>query len=204
MMYTERIAIQDELHDNRRQIKEIRDRNGDLLKRLREIDERDMKDEVSYDGLNTLTNSLTEILGKMSDLIPSVSPSQIIEHIANQVDSDQVEVAAAKEKEPTNIEKAVQKAKLQSAPVGLMSKERAATIIKEIIGEFGIIKANKLEDEFYKRTGKKYVNFSEQIRKAMELSPMITKAGFGKYTLAENNSPSSPFNENKEEELVLS
>ena len=42
-MYTERMAIQDELHCNRQAIKELRDRNMDLLKRLRDIDERDMK-----------------------------------------------------------------------------------------------------------------------------------------------------------------
>lgn len=205
-MYTERQAIQDELHDNRRQIKELRDRNGDLLKRLREIDERDMKDNTSFDALNSLTESLTEIIGKMGDLIPHVPAQSIIEHIANQVDPGMVEAAAAKDPQPTKIEKQATQAKLHIQPNNKMiSKERTASTIKEIIGEFGVIKVSKLEQEFYKRTGRKYANFSEQIKQAMEISPMIEKAGFGKYKLKERNDDKPLFEIPEEnEDAVLS
>lgn len=211
-MYTERMAIQDELHDNRRQIQDLRERNGDLLKRLREIDERDMGDEVSYDGLNSLTTSLTEILGRLSELIPSVSPAAIIEHIANQVDSNIIiESTVKKEPEPTRMEQAVQASKLHMPTPKAISKEQTASIMKEIIGEFGTIKTSELEKEFYKRTGKKYANFSEQIRQAMDVSSMIERAGHGRYKLSKPSDPKEAYNNmvksldvEKEKDLVVS
>lgn len=187
-MFTERQAIQDELNDNRRMMMEMRSRNMDLIKRLREIDERDMKDDVSYDGLNTLTQSLTEILGKLTDLVPSVSPQDIINQAMEQIQTNEVklEVPGEEEKETTKIEAAAQKAKIESAPAPfLISKERQATVIKEIIAEFGVIRTKHIEEEFYKRTGRKYANFGEQLRNAMEITPSIIKAGRGRYTLSD-------------------
>lgn len=188
-MYTERMAIQDELHENRRQMQDLRDRNMDLLKRLREIDERDMKDEVSYDGLNSLTQSLTEILDKMSEIIPHISPAQIIEHVTKNIDTSQVEgVKEDPKPEPTPVEKAAQQNKIHSKDVSPpLSKERAASVIKDILMESGEIKLNKVEEEFYKRTGKKYANFNNKMSYAMEKYPSIEKVGFGKYKIKQEN-----------------
>ncbi|MFP5116122.1 hypothetical protein ACSU64_27830 [Bacillaceae bacterium C204] len=197
-MYTERQAIQDELHDNRRQVQELRERNADLLKRLREIDERDMKDEVSYDALNSLTTSLTEVIEKISDLIPFVPATAVIEHIANQMNEAGVEVTVENtETEPkTVVQEAVKQAaqddKLHKKPAQYFSAERTASVIKDIILETGRIKTRDLEAEFYKRTGKKYVNFSEQIRKAMEQFPSIERVGRGAYTVKKKNEKINP------------
>ncbi|MFP5109686.1 hypothetical protein ACSU6B_23450 [Neobacillus sp. C211] len=186
-MYTERQAIQDELHDNRRQITELRDRNGDLLKRLREIDERDMKDDVSYDALNSLTSSLTEVIDKISDLIPFVPATAVIEHIANQMnEAGQQVVVDNKEAEPQKVvqeavQKAAQEDKLHKQPEKYFSAERTCSVIFQIVQEKGRIKTKDLEAEFYKRTGKRYVNFSEQIRKAMEQFPSLERVGRGAY-----------------------
>lgn len=188
-MYTERQAIQDELHDNRRQVQELRERNADLLKRLREIDERDMKDEVSYDALNSLTTSLTEVIEKISDLIPFVPATAVIEHIANQMNEAGKEVIVENtETEPEKVVKeavkqAAQEDKLHRQPTQYFSAERTSSMIKDIILESGRIKTKDLEAEFYKRTGKKYVNFSEQIRKAMEQFPSIERVGRGAYKI---------------------
>lgn len=184
-MYTERMAIQDELHENRRQMQDLRDRNMDLLKRLREIDERDMKDEVSYDGLNSLTNSLTEILDKMSEIIPHISPAQIIEHVTKNIDTSQVEgVKEDPKPEPTPVEKAAQQEKIHSKPkTKYMSKERSASVIKEIIAESGEIKTKDIEKEFLNRTGRRYANFSEIVKNAMVKYPSIQRVGLGKYTV---------------------
>lgn len=208
-MYTERMAIQDELHDNRRQIQDLRDRNGDLLKRLREIDERDMKDELSYDGLNSLTQSLTEILDKMADIIPHISPAAIIEHVTKNVDTSQVEVKQEKKPEPTKVEQVAQESKLHSKKAEKVSTERAASIIKEIIADSGEMKAKEIEDEFYKRTGKKYANFTRLLTIAKEKYPSIQKAGFGRYKHSKkeekkNNMFNTSFKENKEIQTHIS
>jgi hypothetical protein len=197
-MYTERQAIQDELHDNRRQVQELRERNADLLKRLRDIDERDMKDDVSYDALNSLTSSLTEVIGKISDLIPFVPATAVIEHIANQMKENDIEVIKEdKAEQKTVVQEAVtqaaQEEKLHKQPEKYFSSERTSSVIKEIIQEKGRIKTKDLEAEFYKRTGKKYVNFSEQIRKAIEQFPSIERVGRGAYAAK---------NKNKEEQKI--
>jgi len=198
-MYTERQAIQDELHDNRRQVQELRERNADLLKRLRDIDERDMKDDVSYDALNSLTSSLTEVIGKISDLIPFVPATAVIEHIANQMSDNGIEVSKedSKTEQKTVVQEAVaqaaQEEKLHKKPEKYFSSERTSSVIKEIIQEKGRIKTKDLEAEFYKRTGKKYVNFSEQIRKAIEQFPSIERVGRGAYAAK---------NKNKEEQKI--
>lgn len=202
-MYTERQAIQDELHDNRRQITELRDRNGDLLKRLREIDERDMKDDVSYDALNALTSSLTEVIEKISDLIPFVPATAVIEHIANQMNDNGIEVSKEdiKTEQKTVVQEAVaqaaQEEKLHKQPEKYFSAERTSSVIQQIIQEKGRIKTKDLEAEFYKRTGKRYVNFSEQIRKAMEQFPSIERVGRGAYQVKNNKDEDTKLENNR-------
>lgn len=208
-MYTERQAIQDEMHDNRRQINLLRDRNQSLLSRLREIDERDMKDEVSYDALNTLTASLTEVIGKMGDIIPHIPVGAMIEHITKQVDTSIVEVAASSEevKKDTPVEKEKEQERIHSKPKkpGNMSIEKAGSIIKAILQEKGMLKSKILEDEFFARTGKRYSNFTTQLNKAMEKFPSIKKVGKGYYMVTKDAAMINSLNAgNKDQESFIS
>lgn len=199
-MYTERAAIEDELRDNRNSIKDLRDRNGELLKRLREIDERDMKDNTSFDALDSLTESLTEIIGRMGDLIPHVPVAAVIEHFSQKMDPNMVEEPSAAETAQTKVQEEAQMAKIQSKPMKTFSAEKTSSIIKEIIQEHGKIKTRILEKEFTARTGKKYANFNEQIRKAMDTFPSIQRVGKGAYMFEKKIDRIQPFDSIKETE----
>lgn len=201
-MYTERQAIQDELYSNRREIQSLRDRNGDLLKRLRELDERDFNDEISYDALSSLTESLKECIDKLAQLVPSVSALDVIKHIAEDVDPEQVILSksdikgkAAEEKQPRIIEEPkseteerIQKAAIEqkhnSAPnKQKLSSERVSSVIKEILEDWGSGKVKAIEKEFIKRTGVRFANFYEKMNKAAEAYPNIQKEGFGRWII---------------------
>ena len=69
------------------------------------------------------------------------------------------------------------------------SKERTASIIVDIISEKKVVKTSDIEEEFYKRTGRKFANFNEQIRQAMMKFPRIQRLGRGKYTLKKDDLP---------------
>jgi hypothetical protein len=180
--FTERNAIEDMIRANNNQIKDLRHENRDLLQRLREIDERDMNAETSLD----IVEHLTEAVGKLSDVIPHIPVQAMIEHVVEKQDvASQVDPAMFNDKpEKTVIEEAANEQKLNT-PVKqpLFSNEKAAGIIKEILMDFGDndVKAKKIENEFYKRTGKKYANFSAKLADAMDIYPNIIKAGKGYY-----------------------
>ena len=109
-MYTERQAIHDEMHFNRRMIQEYSDRNVDLLKRLRELDERDGVQEM------------------------------------------EVEEAPAPKKSE-------------------MSSDNTSAIVLEIMKEKKMAKTKEVEEEFFKRTGKRYVNFYHIMGAALKYCP---------------------------------
>lgn len=184
-MYTERDSLEDEIQFNRREIQSLRDRNMDLIKRLREIDERDMNDEISYDATKSVMNSLTEVVGKLSDLIPEVPVTKVIEHMASAADPEQI---IKEEPKPTPVQAALKEeqkkevATKKEAP-GKISRERVASIIKEILIENKEpVHFKDIEKEFYNRTGKKYVNFYEQIKFSSAIYPKLKKVSRGLYT----------------------
>lgn len=208
-MYTERQAIQDELYSNRREIQSLRDRNIDLLKRLRELDERDLNDDISYDALASLTESLKECIDKLAQLVPNVSALDVIKHIAEDVNPEQVILSKndiqGEEKQPRIVEepKSEMKARIQQAaieqknnslPRKKVSTERASSVIKEILEEWGSGKVKAIEKEFEKRTGVKYANFYEKMQRASEAFPNIQKEGMGTWVLKKN--------ENNNDQLV--
>lgn len=162
-MYTERQAIQDEMHFNRRMIQEHRDNNIELLKRLRELDERDMGDNVSYDGLKFLTEQLNETVGNIAQLIPKVSVSDVLTHVAKDVDKEQVikenDIVVPKEED------------LKKKKPEPLSRERTASLVVQIMAELKEAKIKIIEQEFYRRTGRKYVNFYEIMISTMKLFP---------------------------------
>jgi hypothetical protein len=183
-MYTERNAIEDLIRENRNHMKDLREQNMELMKRLRDLDERDMKTN-SFDIYNELTDSLTEVVSKLSELIPHVPVQQLIEHIQQNVDTSIVE-PAEKKPEPTPVQKAAQNQIIHMNPPKTISKERTASIIKSILEEAkGEVKTKQLEEEFYNRTGKKYANFNEQLKQSMKIYPSIEKAGHGRYKYVE-------------------
>ena len=209
-MYTERQAIQDELHSNRREIQSLRDRNMDLLKRLRDLDERDLNDDISYDALASLTESLKECIDKLSQLVPSVSALDVIKHITEDVNPGQIMVAKneisnnkavaaslespaiqqpriieeSKSETQIRIDQAVTEQKNNSIPTKQkLSIERSSSIIKEILEDLGTAKVKDIEKEFYKRTGAKYANFYEKMARASEIYPNIQKVSMGKWII---------------------
>ena len=109
-MYTERQAIHDEMHFNRRMIQEYSDRNVDLLKRLRELDERDGVQEMEVE-----------------------------------------ETPAPKKPE--------------------MSSDNTSAIILEIMKEKKMAKTKEVEEDFFNRTGKRYVNFYHVMAAALKYCP---------------------------------
>ena len=182
-MYTERQAIQDEIHEIRRETQVLRDRKADLLKRLREIDERDLKGPVSYDALNDLTEKLMQVIGDMSEIVPKVSAVEVMEHIAGKVDPEQIIL------EPENtiaaeVHKEAKQDKLHRARQPRMSQEKAASTVKEIIlSSEGPAKLQDIEKEFIERTGRKYNNFSTVVYRAMERYPDIKRVSTGVYDI---------------------
>lgn len=195
-MFTERQAIEDQIHDNKRTIRELREENTDLLKRLREIDERDMKSN-SIDLLDSLTNSLSEIIDRLSELIPHVPASAIIEHIKNTYDVESMVAKNDDAQEPTKVELAAQQEKIHLAIPKQISRERSLSIIKSIFETHGDeLQSKVLEEEFYNITGKRYNNFGTTMNSVMELCPYIKRIKRGLY-LYEKPTNYSGF-ENKE------
>ena len=206
-MYTERQAIQDDLQNIRRQIEALHEQKAAHFKRLRELDERDMGDKVSYDALNTLTEKMTEIVSKIAAIIPPVEVAQVIEHISKDIDKAQIIPAAnqdqAKEdNKATKIQEEIKKEKSYSRPLEKISRERTVSVIKEILIDKGEpMKAKALEKEFYKRTnGRQFANFYEQIKFAQTIFPGIQKVGRGTYIY---KTPHNTRLENKEAEEAV-
>lgn len=194
-MYTERQAIQDDLHNIRRQLEDLDKAKTALyeqkaahFKRLRELDERDMGNKVSYDALNSLTEKMTESVSKIAALIPPVEVAQVIEHISKDVNKDQI-IPVEKTDQPKEDKKAAQiqeeikKEISYTPPREKISRERTVSMIKEILIDNGEpMKAKALEKEFYKRTnGRQFANFYEQIKFAQTIFPGIQKVGRGTY-----------------------
>ena len=177
-MYTERQAIQDEMHFNRKMIQEYRDNNIELLKRLRELDERDIGDSVSYDGLKFLTEQQNETVRALAQLVPKVSVSDVLTHVAKDVDKEQVIV---QEEESSKIAPPPDKPKKGT----YMSKEKAASTILQILEEKKQARTKEIEIEFYNKTGRKFANFYEKLREALEMFPDKLKKKGGMYQYIE-------------------
>ena len=112
-MYTERQAIHDEMNFNRKMIQDYREHNVELLKRLRELDERDTLPEVKEEEPK-------EELKKRKTVTPS---------------------------------------------------ENSSALIREIMKEFKMAKSKEIEEEFYKRSGRRYVNFYNVMNAALKYCP---------------------------------
>ena len=177
-MYTERQAIHDEMHFQREMIQRCRDNNLELLKRLRELDERDMEDTISYDGLKLLTEQLNETVKHLAQLIPKVSVSDVLTHVSKDVNKEQVIPEEVKEENSS-----VMPLPLENKKVAPISREKAASTILQILEEKKNAKTKEIEQEFYRRTGKRYANFYEKLRDALELFPdKLSKRRGGFYT----------------------
>ena len=113
-MYTERQAIHDEMNFNRKMIQDYREHNVELLKRLRELDERDSPQEVE------IKEEPKEELKKKKTFVPS---------------------------------------------------ENSSALILEIMKEFKMAKTKEIEEEFYKRSGRRYVNFYNVMNAALKYCP---------------------------------
>ena len=204
-MFTERNAIEDELRDITRQIEMFWNRRTELRLRLREIDERDFKkNDIPYDALNSLTDKLTKVIGQLSAIIPPVEVSQVIEHIAKDVNKDQIIKPDESNQSPQNeklnlIKEEIKKEKSYTPPLEKVSRERTISVIKEILlDNGGPMKAKAIEREFYKRTnGRRFTNFYEQIKFAQKTFPKIRKLDRGTYIY---EIPAPPVNEDKQEE----
>lgn len=157
-MYTERDAIKDELFANRAEIQLLRERNLDLLNRLRELDERD-QDVMRF---KESTKVLDRKVQEQNYVIPPVAPEEGIKEKLEQVEKE-------KEKQEEN------------ADLVLVSRKGAMIKLKEILKEKGEMKVRDLEDELYKRTGKTYVDFTAFVKAARSKYPEITKVGYGTY-----------------------
>ena len=208
-MFTERRAIEDEMQTIRRQMEFLWERKSELRKRLREIDERDMNEQVSPEILRSLTESLTDAISRLSELIPPVQVNQVIEHISKDINKEQIIPATLDSKKDDIQDKIEQESRKQqeAAPPIKLSRERSASLIKEILIEAGEpMKFPKIEQEFFRRTNKKFANFYEQVRFATEKFPKIKKLGRGLYVYEEDkpsvieDSPSIP--ENRELQTV--
>jgi len=112
-MYTERQAIHDEMNFNRKMIQDYREHNVELLKRLRELDERDTLPEVKEEEPK-------EELKKRKTVTPS---------------------------------------------------ENSSALIREIMKEFKMAKSKEIEEEFYNRSGRRYVNFYNVMNAALKYCP---------------------------------
>ena len=177
-MYTERQAIRDEMHFQRDMILKCRDNNLELLKRLRELDERDMGDNVSYDGLKSLTEQQSEIVKQLAQLIPKVSVSDVLTHVSKDVNKEQVIPEEVEEKKSSNIY-----LPLENKKVAPISREKAASTILQILEDKKNAKTKEIEQEFYNRTGKRYANFYDKLRDALEMFPdKLSKKKGGFYT----------------------
>lgn len=187
-MYTERQAIQDELQDIRRENQALRDRRTELLKRLRELDERDMGDNVSYDGLKHLTEQLNIAVGNLAALVPTVTISDVLQHVSQDVNKEQViENKAPEEVEETKSDLVVpdEDELKKKKNVENMSRERAASVVLQIMEEKKEAKTKEIEREFYARTGRRYANFYEVLTNTMKFFPdklAKRKGGFYSYT----------------------
>lgn len=170
-MYTERKAIEEEMHFNRKMIHEFRDRNVALLKSLRELDERDMSDTVSYDMLNSLTGQLSEAIGNIAQIVPKVSVSEVIKHHSNDVNKDQIIKEEVKEVRNEIVAKEEELKKDGRMKPEQLSKERTASIVLQIVENKGQAKTKEIEKEFFRLTGRRYANFYDILKNALRLFP---------------------------------
>ena len=115
-MYTERQAIHDEMNFNRKMIQDYREHNVELLKRLRELDERDSVQDVEVKE----EEKPKEELKKKKTFVPS---------------------------------------------------ENSSALILEIMKEFKMAKTKEIEEEFYNRSGRRYVNFYHVMSAALKYCP---------------------------------
>ena len=206
-MYTERRAIEDELQTIRRQLDFMWNRKIELRLRLRELDERDMKLEskVSYDALSYLTDHLNQTIGKLTDFIPPVEVSQVLDHIAKDINPEQIikkeEEAPKQEAAADKITKAAMDQQAQTKMPIKLSRERTSSFIKEILVDAGKpLKFKEIESQFYNRTNRRFANFYEQMRFAQEAFPNIKKIGRGLYTYEKPvEVEEKPINESTEE-----
>lgn len=192
-MFTERHALEDSLRNIDRRMDEmnkermeLRVERKEILQRLREIDERDMKSN-SIDVMESLSSKLTDALGTIAKIIPEIPATTMIEHLQKEgtIKAEQVEPLEKSNEEPTKVEEAAQEQLLHIKPKRL-SIEEASAIIKNIIeekGEGAIVPSQVIEHEFQQRTGLKYAAFSPKITEAMEIFPSIQRISRGKFKI---------------------
>lgn len=185
-MLTERLAYDDRLHHINREIMELREERSTIYKRLREMDERDMKSN-SIDLMENLSDKLLEAVTEMTKILPKVSAPDMIKYLQEEgvIKAEQVQPIEEKEPEPTKIEEAAQEQLLHIKPKKL-SIEESSSIIKSIIEEKGegeIVSSQVIAHEFQQRTGIKYVAFSPKITEAMEIFPSIKRVSRGKFKI---------------------
>lgn len=192
-MFTERHALEDSLRNIDRRMDEmnkermeLRVERKEILQRLREIDERDMKSN-SIDVMESLSSKLTDALGTIAKIIPEIPATTMIEHLQKEgtIKAEQVQPLEETVEEPTKVEEAAQEQLLHMKPKRL-SIEEASSIIKKIIeekGEGAIVPSQVIEHEFYQRTGLKYAAFSPKIADAMEVFPSIQRISRGKFKI---------------------
>ena len=209
-MFTERNAIEDQLRHINNEMMDLRQERTSLIKRLREIDERDMKSN-SIDLMENLSDKLLDAVGEITKILPRVSAPDMIKYLQEEgtIKAEQVESSEEKEQEPTEVEKAAQEQLLHMKPKRL-SIEESAAVIKNIITEQGegkIVSSQIIEHEFYERTGLKYTAFSPKMTEAMELFPSIKRVSRGKFkiereTKKENLSLVDIAKQQQEEQLI--
>lgn len=185
-MFTERNAIEDQLRHINNEMMDLRQERTNLIKRLREIDERDMKSN-SIDLMENLSDKLLDAVTEITKILPKVSAPDMIKYLQEEgtIKAEQVQPVEEKEQDPTKIEEAAQEQLLHMKPKRL-SNEEAAAIIKNIIEEKGegeIVSSQVIEHEFHQRTGLKYVAFSPKIADAMEIFPSIKRVSRGKFKI---------------------
>jgi len=190
-MYTERLAIQDSLRNNERRMDELnkekmelRAERKELIQRLREIDNRDMKSN-SIDVMENLSSKLTDVVGQISTIIPDIPATTWIEHFQkNQSVNPSIIDNSPQDPEPTKVEEAAQEQQLNSKAYGKKSKEQNAAIIKQIIEENGPeVNLRVIENEFVKRTNLRYKAFNDQVKTAMSIFPSIKRVRQGTYAI---------------------
>lgn len=190
-MYTERLAIQDSLRNNERRMDELnkekmelRAERKELIQRLREIDNRDMKSN-SIDVMENLSSKLTDVVGQISTIIPDIPATTWIEHFQkNQSVNPSIIDNSPQDPEPSKVQEAAQEQQLNSKAYGKKSKEQNAAIIKQIIEENGPeVNLRVIENEFVKRTNLRYKAFNDQVKTAMSIFPSIKRVRQGTYAI---------------------
>jgi hypothetical protein len=186
-MFNERFAIQMRMQEIKEERRALHDEYYELLDRLRQIDTDSAQSEGFTADYAKLTEELTKAVQAVANLVPHVSPAQVVEHIRKEVPEVETMAKGEDEPQPTEVQQRIKK-EVRRASIAIEASETALKMIKpkqaepivvNILKEEGIPLAPNAVRELLEAKGYTTKTSIHEILRRLSLSGKIESPAYG-------------------------